>query len=135
MLNVQSINPSANSRCRWKLPYLKKQLAEKSENIPFIALTETWLKPYITDAMVDIEGYYVFRSDRSTRTSKDMMIGHVRRYCVHARYQILYFVLYIDDLSVLNKVTSHVFHSSVITVILSVTTLNLIFLVTSTFPE
>ena len=74
-------------------------MAEKSENIPFIALTETWLKPYITDAMVDIEGYYVFRSDRSTRTSKDMMIGHVRRYCVHARYQILYFVLYIDHWS------------------------------------
>ena len=64
-----------------------------------------------------------------------MMIGHVRRYCVHASYKILYFVLYIYHLSVLNKVTSHVFHSSVITVILSVTTLNLIFLVTSTFPE
>ena len=37
-----------------KLPYLKKRLAEKSENIPLIALTETWLKSYITDAIVDM---------------------------------------------------------------------------------
>ena len=81
MLNVQSINPSANSRCRWKLRYLKKQLAGKSENIPFVVLTETWLKPYITDAMVDIEGYNVF-SDRSTRTG-----GGVLVYC-HERIPI-----------------------------------------------
>ena len=53
-----------------------------SENIPFIALTETWLKPYITDAMVDIEGYNVFRSDRSTRTG-----GGVLWYC-HERIPI-----------------------------------------------
>ena len=82
MLNVQSINPSANSRCRWKLPYLKKKLAKKSENIPFIALTETWLKPYITDAMVDIEGYNGFRSDCSIMTG-----GGVLVYC-HERIPI-----------------------------------------------
>ena len=73
MLNVQSINPSARSRCRWKIPYLRKQLAGK-KNVPFIALTETWLKPYVTDAMVDIDGYNVFRCDRSTRVGGGVML-------------------------------------------------------------
>ena len=73
MLNVQSINPSARSRCRWKILYLRKQLAGKKD-IPFIALTETWLKPYVTDAMVDIDRYNVFRCDRSTRVGGGVML-------------------------------------------------------------
>ena len=39
----------------------------KHRQIPFIALTETWLKPYIHDSQVNIEGYLVSRSDRGTR--------------------------------------------------------------------
>ena len=64
-----------------KNSWLKSQKISQ-KNIPFIALTETWLKPYITDAMVDIEGYNVFRSDRSTRTG-----GGVLLYC-HERIPI-----------------------------------------------
>jgi hypothetical protein len=34
---------------------------------PFVAITETWLKSYISDAQVDISGYQVYRSDRPSR--------------------------------------------------------------------
>ena len=34
---------------------------------PVIAITETWLKGYITDAQVSITGYNVYRSDRDIR--------------------------------------------------------------------
>jgi hypothetical protein len=35
---------------------------------PFVAITETWLKSYITDSQVAIENYCVYRSDRPKRT-------------------------------------------------------------------
>ncbi|KAL5259677.1 hypothetical protein ACHWQZ_G009948 [Mnemiopsis leidyi] len=34
---------------------------------PFMAITETWLKGYISDAQVTIEGYQSYRSDREDR--------------------------------------------------------------------
>ena len=44
-------------------------MEQKSKHIsvPFIALTETWLKPYINDSQLDIENYNISRCDRSTR--------------------------------------------------------------------
>ena len=37
--------------------------------IPFIALTETWLTPFTTDAQISIPQYNVFKADRITRGS------------------------------------------------------------------
>ena len=34
---------------------------------PFVAITETWLKSYITDSQISIEDYCVYRSDRPNR--------------------------------------------------------------------
>ena len=67
------MNPSARSKTRWKLPYLRNELLKyTSRKLPlqFIAITETWLKSYITDGQIDIEHYNVSRSDRSTRTGR-----------------------------------------------------------------
>ena len=33
-------------------------------NIPFIAVVESWLKPYVLDAQLYIEGFQIFRADR-----------------------------------------------------------------------
>ena len=46
----------------------------KLRQIPFIALTETWLKPYIHDSQVNIEGYLVSRSDRGTRKGGGVLL-------------------------------------------------------------
>ena len=43
-------------------PYKKKPYPP-----PFIAITESWLKSYITDAQVEIENYQTLRSDRPIR--------------------------------------------------------------------
>ena len=64
------MDPSARSAGRWKSTALKDLILHKvSENvhIPFIAITETWLKPYINDAQISIPSYNVFRADRQQR--------------------------------------------------------------------
>ena len=59
------MSPSATSASRWKLPFLKEQyLTDSSEYVPIIALTETWLKPFITDAQIALPNYTSIRSDR-----------------------------------------------------------------------
>ena len=70
LLNIQSFNPSAHSNARWKVAYLEDELSQeqiKNHTIPFIALTETWLKSYTQDAQIAIPGYNLLRSDRSAR--------------------------------------------------------------------
>ena len=69
LLNAQSINPSAKSACNWKVPYLENIVNQKTKTtpLPFIAITETWLKSYVEDAQISLENYYVHRCDRRTR--------------------------------------------------------------------
>ena len=76
LLNVQSINPSARSSTRWKIQYIRNKVEQKSKHIsvPFIALTETWLKPYIHDSQLDIEHYNISRCDRSTRVGGGVLL-------------------------------------------------------------
>ena len=64
------MNPSASSNARWKVHDLQALVnieQEKNHSIPFIALTETWLKSYIKDAQLHIPDYVVSRSDRNKR--------------------------------------------------------------------
>ena len=81
MLNVQSLNPSACSSSRWKVPELSDLIKEeklKHHSFPFVALTETWLKSYISDAQLRIPGYTVSRSDRDARTGGGVLLySHV----------------------------------------------------------
>ena len=52
-ITIQGLTPSARSKSSWKLPRLKDELLILRKNkysVPFLALTETWLKSVITDA-------------------------------------------------------------------------------------
>lgn len=69
------MNPCANSNTKWKLPYLTNYIAQDHRSsYPMIALTETWLKPYITNAQVHIPGYEIIRCDRSTRKGGGVLL-------------------------------------------------------------
>ena len=64
------MNPSATSDTKWKIADLRSLVtAELSKNhcLPFIAVTETWLKGYIKDAQLNILNYVVSQSDRNQR--------------------------------------------------------------------
>ncbi len=66
-LNIQGMNPGLRSRSSSKLFFLKEDIScLNKENIfvPFIAIGETWLKPFVADAQLHIEGYNIYRSDR-----------------------------------------------------------------------
>ena len=69
MLNIQGMTPSPSpgSKSYWKLPYLKELIDDSSDFIPFISLTETWVKRYISDAQLELSGYYLFCADRKSR--------------------------------------------------------------------
>ena len=58
------MDPSARSKGRWKVPALRNLVldrARENKHIPFMAITETWLKPHLNDAQVDIPNYDVYR--------------------------------------------------------------------------
>ena len=67
LLNGQSVSPAATSTSRWKIPFIQETITERSCPPPFVAVTESWLKSYITDAQVAIKDYQVYRSDRPDR--------------------------------------------------------------------
>ena len=71
LLNARSLYPSANSVSRWKLHDIIGHVKEKRESghlFPFIAITESWLKSYFSDAQLQIPGYSISRGDRSKGT-------------------------------------------------------------------
>ena len=77
LLNIQSMNPSASSRARWKVSELQSIIHEEKANnhvLPFLAITETWLKSYISDAQLHIPGYVVSRSDRDSRIGGGILL-------------------------------------------------------------
>ena len=67
LLNGQSVSPAATSNARWKIPFIHETIVAGSCPPPFIAITESWLKGYITDAQIEIAGYQALRSDRPDR--------------------------------------------------------------------
>lgn len=62
------MNPSINSASCWKIPHLVEEyLTDTTYHTPIIAVTETWLKPHITNAQIAIPKYQIIRSDRKVR--------------------------------------------------------------------
>ena len=62
------MSPKATSQSKWKIPYISDTLLNTAgSSVPFLAVTESWLKSYIHDAQVDIPNYSVLRSDRAAR--------------------------------------------------------------------
>ena len=64
------------SRCAWKLRCLKEDVETIPGEVPFVAVTETWLKPYVEDSQITVnwEGYRVHRCDRNHRTGGGVML-------------------------------------------------------------
>ena len=66
MWNFQGIDPSVYSRSSHKLQHFIEEHVNNSEPV-FISGCETWLKPHITNAQVNIPGYQIVRQDRVDR--------------------------------------------------------------------
>ena len=49
-------------------------LNKKNFDVPFIAIAETWIKPHISDAQVNIDGYNIFRADRKCSKNGGVML-------------------------------------------------------------
>ncbi len=81
LLNIQSMNPGASSSVRWKvldLASFKEIERSKKHILPFIAITETWLKSYFSDAQLQIPDYVVSRCDRDKRVGGGVLLySHV----------------------------------------------------------
>ena len=67
MFNAYGLDTSAASSLCWKVPYLEAMILQSAVSYSIISITETWLKPHITEAQVSIEGFNIFRSDRLNR--------------------------------------------------------------------
>ena len=61
------MDPSINSSSNWKLDYFTENHMSDETFTPFIAIVETWLKPHITDAQINIPHYQLLRADRKGR--------------------------------------------------------------------
>ena len=67
MLNIQGMNPALSSKSCWKTPYLEEFIRDTPEFVPFVSVTETWVKQYNTDGQMTIRNYNLFRTDRRSR--------------------------------------------------------------------
>ena len=67
MLNIQGMDCSATSTLQWKAPYLEEYVTNSAQWFAVISITETWLKPHLTNAQLSITGYELYRSDRLER--------------------------------------------------------------------
>ena len=62
------MNPSLKSKSFWKVEQLKAEITNLSKKqffIPFIGISETWLKPFISDQQIHIDNFNIFRADRT----------------------------------------------------------------------
>ena len=64
-MNIQGMSPSVYSASRHKLPSLIEE--HITESTPWIAIVESWLKPHIQDAQIQIPNYQILRQDRKKR--------------------------------------------------------------------
>lgn len=88
------MNPSLGCASDYKIKKLEDYIDYKLTTgtfIPYIFLTETWLKPWATDSQVEISGYNCYRSDRTTRNR-----GGVALY-IHQNYPVTNILRYDDN--------------------------------------
>ena len=72
------MDPSAHSASKFKLCDLIEEHLPTNENqkcsIPFIAISESWLKPFISNAQIAIPDYEVARQDRVHRSHGGVLL-------------------------------------------------------------
>ena len=64
ILNIQGMAVDAKSKSSYKLEYLRDFLKSHKAFVPVIAITESWLKSYVSDAQINIPAYTAHRCDR-----------------------------------------------------------------------
>ena len=76
MCSHSTLPSAARSACSWEIPFLEDIVGQKSSSncLPFIAITETWLKSYVHDAQISIKNYHTHRCDRSTRVGGGVLL-------------------------------------------------------------
>ena len=60
------MNPGLHSKSFWKLHMLKEEVSKlnnQNKYIPFISVSESWLKPFISNEQILIANYNIFRAD------------------------------------------------------------------------
>ena len=74
-MNVRGMSPKATSDCKWKRPFISDNFLNCNDTfVPYMCITETWLKSYVTDAQIDIVNYNVYRADRRFRKGGGALI-------------------------------------------------------------
>ena len=76
-LNIQGMCPNLRSKSFWKLEMLKEEiliLKEQSITVPFIAVTESWIKPHISDGQLHITNYNIYRADRKLSKNGGVLV-------------------------------------------------------------
>ena len=85
------MTPSPRSKSFRKLPILKEEV-EKLINcgfhIPFVAITESWLKDHISDTQLNIPNFNIFRSDRKVSKNGGVVMYINKKLIVN---QVCYF--------------------------------------------
>ena len=109
LLNIQGFDPSATSSQRWKVEHLSNLISDSPSRFLVIALTETWLKPHISDTLIDIEPFTSYRVDRVNREH-----GGVLLY-IHKQIPVSHTEQFDDDICqavfCVSSVTSYMFAS------------------------
>ena len=75
------MNPSASSSCNYKFKEIETLVNDEKYDVPikFIALTETWLEPHISDAQIHIDSFNISRCDRADRIGGGVLLySHVK---------------------------------------------------------
>ena len=74
MLNIQGMNPDITSKNLWKVDHLSYLLNHSDDLVPFVFITETWCKPYMSKSQLQIENYTCHRADRRLRRKGGALI-------------------------------------------------------------
>ena len=68
MINIRGMDPGAYSKGNHKLTSLiEEHINNGVDDVPWIAVCESWLKPHIKDAQINIPNYETLRQDRVNR--------------------------------------------------------------------
>ena len=82
MMNVEGMTPSITSKNQWIVDHMATYVNEDDDFVPFVFLTETWCKSYITDAQLSLQNYSLHRADRKLRRRGGSIIYVHEIFCV-----------------------------------------------------
>ena len=90
------MDPSVSSASNFKTSQLQGVIDENLSNgifVPFVFITESWLKPFITKKQVQLQNYICHRSDRIKRGRGGAVLY------VHSSFPVINVKSYDDDIN------------------------------------